>query len=557
MFDLDIPPLRLKYRDDVEVDLLPLLYVGGAECNARKVQAELLAKKFGEPISIRLDLVKKIYDVLDGRLTAGSSIYSTKSNYSNIRRLYTWADNQNLHPTADNITKLFLDWTDALIHQQRVGNSASKSSVFNAASKVSSVLNEILNIETGLLNMSRLRKDRYLPKSSSTRSEKQNITSLTEIGHLLLDITKALDAPTIMGRLPVVINLRSGLALQEWNRLTPDHQLRPTSRNTVAKSRKLRDLNPSIESRRPLINLRLEAELLIFISQTGMNLGQAHLLTISKFSYQSDSEGYLVRRVYKNRRGGEVVFHIYSEYRVHFEAFLAWRSEFFDSDETLLFPIRSHFNRPSHLPPNFGAIKKRCANLEIAFIGPRELRKSRINWLIRQSTPEAIVASMHQHSEATLLQSYLRPNHQVAVVELSRFMSSIDKSQPTPGPGACNSATPIKIIAEDISSPEPDCVNPAGCLFCAHQRDIQSLDHVWSLMSFRYCKTLELCKTIPNKNQLHPAELTIRNIGERLDNLKSQLPQSEKWIEEAEMRIAEGEYHPAWDIYIRMLELSA
>lgn len=557
MFRSGTNQFRLVYNDNVELTFEPLLYVGGAECDRRQVEDAIKLGALGRPHPERVGLVTKIYDVLESRLVAGASFYTIKSNHTGIRRLYAWADKHNIHPTTDNIGKLFLDWTDALIHLQRVGNKATKSSVFSAAAKVSTVLNEILNLETGLLNMSRLRKDRYLKKYSSAGAEKQSLSSLLEFGHLLLDITAALDKPTILGHLPVIIALRTGETLEEWNRRIPDHKLKPSRRNAEANARKHRDLNPTVESRRPFINLRLEAELLIFISQTGMNLSEAHRLTISKFSYQSDSEGYQVRRVYKNRRGGEVIFHIYSEYRVHFEAFLAWRKEFFDSSEDLLFPIRSHFNRPSHLPPNFGAMKKRCANLGIVYHGPRELRKSRVNWLIRQSVTEDVVASMHQHSEATLIQNYLRPNHQIAVVEISRFMNSIDKSLRSPGPGLCETSNPIRVVPHDNRSPEPDCINPAGCLFCAHQRDVESFDHVWSLISYRFCKALELSKSNPRSQQQHPAALAMSNITHRLDNIIRNLPSAQSWIDEAEMRITEGEYHPAWDIFIQLMEHSA
>jgi hypothetical protein len=115
-------------------------------------------------------------------------------------------------------------------------------------------------------------------------------------------------------------------------------------------------------TRHPLFNLRIEAELLIFIAQTGMNLAQANQLTVGKFTYQSYEEGYKVRRIYKNRRQGEVEFTVYSEYRIHFETYLKWRSAILEGlDDERLFPLTTPGRRRApDASPHFASIRKRC-----------------------------------------------------------------------------------------------------------------------------------------------------------------------------------------------------
>lgn len=97
---------------------------------------------------------------------------------------------------------------------------------------------------------------------------------------------------------------------------------------------------------------------------------------------------------------------------------------------------------------------------------------------------------------------------------------------------------------------KPDCLTPSGCLFCTHQRDIDSLDHVWSLVTYRLLKSFELKaegKTASKKVlPQHPAELVIDRLTSKLNFIQSSSPRREKWLMEALLRIEEGRYHPTW-----------
>jgi len=297
---------------------------------------------------------------------------------------------------------------------------------------------------------------------------------------------------------------------------------------------------------------------LIFIAQTGMNLAQAFKLRVGKFSYQSHLDGYHVRRIYKGRKRGEVEFDIYSEYRNIFERYLAWRKVFFpNEDDGLLFPLCSPQGRSCDVAPACNAIKKRTAVLGIKFFGARALRKTRVNWLMRRSRDPALTADMHQHTEETLLRQYHQPHHQAAIVEISRFISASDPALAGPGPGACIGAAPTPI--QDIShvAPIPDCISPAGCLFCTHQRDIDSEDHTWSLASYRYYKSLELVRHRPHQGSKSPlpAEAVIDRVTTKLKYISASSEVRNLWVSESLARVDEGDFHPKWDGFIRLTEL--
>ena len=316
----------------------------------------------------------------------------------------------------------------------------------------------------------------------------------------------------------------------------------------------------TLRTRTPLVNLRIESELLMFIAQTGMNLQQAHTLRVEQFHYTSHLDGYQVRS-YKNRRNGEVLFEIYADYRVWFERYLEWRSEWFPMEpDGLLFPLVRSGGRLEEEAPQFTNLTRICREFGLPLVRPRQLRGSRINWLLRESQNPQQVAELAQHTVETLIRVYADPHPQVAMVEITRFHAQTDPSLSPPAPGRCVSAEPVPIHAMPRNAPRPDCVNAAGCLFCTQHRDIESEDHVWSLSSLRHLKSIELARYRPpslGKQTVPapPALLVIDRLTAKLRFFEESSDLRKFWVEESRMRIAEGDYHPAWDGFIRLAEL--
>jgi hypothetical protein len=497
-----------------------------------------------------------IRDFILGRLTDGTSRFTVHEWLKEIKNFYKWCDSIQEDLKSENAVVLYLEWTASLsekIHLTR----ASIRTAYDKAHKVGLVLDDALELETSLIRQSRLRKPRG--KLIATL-DKQNLEDTLKFGIALTDVCNQLTGEVIRGKLPVIIKFRGGKTVEEWARLIPSDRLKAFSQTTVAsklaKVKKARDLwesDTSLRTRKSIANIRIEAELLIFIAQTGMNLSQVQNLRVGQFSYSSHANGYLVSRVYKGRKGGEVHFPIYSEYRPFFERYLSWlKAMALYVEEGRLFPLISM--GAVHSVPAFRSTKRICSKLDLRFIGPASLRKSRINWLARQTGSVELTAEMAQHSRQTLLRNYLQPNHQIAVAEITRFHHRTDPTYAPPAPGLCISVSPVPEVGVHENTPKPDCISPAGCMFCVHHRDIDSSDHVWSLMSYRQLKILELSAYRPSADslQIHPARLVIERITEKLASFGSDNELQNSWLIEGAARIEEGHFHPMWDGFLQL-----
>ncbi|WP_454838356.1 hypothetical protein [Pseudomonas mohnii] len=532
--------------------LTGLLYSGASALRMDLASSLIQKGDFGKPIYSRLELVIKLHDNLLADLAAGRSRYTVRARIHSLKRFYAWSDAQQINLTVENVQKQFHVWTEHLKYESKVRKTISSYSIYILASRVAVSIQNALELDSRLLYKSGIKKNRK--RKLSTRSEKQNLIETFEMGAFLVDIANSLDRKNINERLPVTIDLRDGRKLVEWCGKRQTGKIKASSEPKRIAQREKALTDTSWAARYPLLNLRMVAELLIFIAQTGMNLAQAYKVKTGKFSYKSDRSGYSVRRIFKDRAKSSVEFHIYSEYRTHFEAYLDWRKYFFGDDPNgLLFPIASPRSRAG--APLFKEIRNRCAKLGIRFIAARELRNTRANWLLRRSKDTSITAEMNQHTESTLLREYIRPNHQIAIVEISRFIHEIDPALAPPGPGGCVNPSPMAREQPSANAPTPDCSNPAGCLFCVHQRDIKSLDHIWSLTTYRHLKTLEIASYKLEAIDSHPASATITEITRRLEYFKAIEDSSSSWIEEAELRILEGDYHPNWEFFVKLMEI--
>ena len=170
--------------------------------------------------------------------------------------------------------------------------------------------------------------------------------------------------------------------------------------------------------------------------------------------------------------------------------------------------------------------------------------------MLRRTNDPELTANEKQHSIGTLLNVYEKPSQQRAMVQVSNFWSKHDPSMLAAGPGSCVGKHPELLPDVHTNVTKPDCKTPAGCLFCNHQRDIDSLDHVWSLASFRLLKSFELAgqrdpvsKRVPSK---HPALLTIERITDKLEFIAKSSQIRDEWVKEALIRVEEGRYHSDW-----------
>lgn len=556
---LTFPDVKVGVKE-AQWDLRPLLYKGGAKALVYKVGAMIDAGTLGIPILERITLVLKIHETISDQLASGGAKSTAFSRITLVRYLFRWSDETGNCLSLVDVEATYHHWTDHLLHRVRVVKDLTECGAYNYGSAVGMVIDRVLERRTPILLTTRLKKPKRKKISRGIHADKQNLEETFSFGQALLDICDGLSINALWGPLPVQITLRTQQTLVEWSGLMPPEELRwfnPQTSQQHFNAKKAPQLRAAysedrtLRTRFSLVNLRIEAEMLIFMCQTGMNLSQAHQLRYEQFSFKSIINGFEARS-YKHRRGGSVLFEIFDDYKQVFKRYLAWRNEVFPDDpDGLLFPLIRKGGRTEDNAPSFDRVRKTCKKLGLVFIGPQKLRNTRVNWLLRRSRDPDLTAEMDQHTKQTLLNVYEEPNLPVTMSEVTRFWQLHDPANDPPAPGVCIGSSPSPVEDIPAEATPPDCLTPSGCLWCQHQRDIDSLDHVWSLISFRFLKSQELARYIPpvlskTPPRSHPADLAIKRITAKLHYFKQSSELRTQWVEECLVRIDEGNYHPNW-----------
>ncbi|MCX7193924.1 MAG: site-specific integrase [Proteobacteria bacterium] len=561
--DLTFPFVKLGSRV-APWDLRPLLYKGGAAAHVTKVAALIATGKLGSPRVKRIELVEKIHEEILAAMTYGGSKNTAETSLLVFRYFFKWADSEGYSLTLNNVVRNYVRWSDHLLHRVRVTKDLLQMSAYTQARSLGSLLDKALERGRPIITSTRLTQPPSRKSARGVEADKQNLQDTFAFGHMLLDIMDGLTLDALWGKLPVRIPFRTGQELVEWSRLRPPEKKRLTNpqnrrqRLSIKSSTKIRsnyEADRTLRTRFSLANLRIEAELLFFIAQTGMNRAQAHQLKIRHFSYSSTIDGYQVRD-YKHRRRGEVLFEIFSGYKALFENYLRWRKSVFPNDSNgLLFPLVRTGGRAEDKPPSWDRIKNSCKKLGIRFIPPSQLRNTRINWFLRRSGDTDLTAEQAQHSKQTLIHLYEEPNLHRTMTEVVRYWQAADPIIIPPAPGICT-GSPMPVDNIQLGTTKPDCIHPSGCLWCEYHRDVDSFDYVWSASSFRHLKSIELVKYHPPQKHLptHPALYAIERLSDKLRWFQHSNDVRKGWVEESLARVEEGDYHPTWGELIQSIE---
>lgn len=304
--------------------------------------------------------------------------------------------------------------------------------------------------------------------------------------------------------------------------------------------------------------------MLIFIAQTSMNLAQAQALKHEKLRNYVEGDMVAYVRAYKGRCQGEVVFRAFRSYRAHFARYLDWLDVCFPDQQELLFPIVSLQTRNTWKSQGFQKLKDELIGVGVPFFGPMILRRVKANWLSERIGNRSISVEAIQHLESTNA-SYQRPNVSRAMGEISEFNRTIEQAFASAGPGQCSAPfQPWQISTSTVNTPIPDCANPAGCLFCVNHQDIESFDYMWSLASYRALKVLETAnhRNAPSpssaaiEEERPPAAQAADQALKKMKELGAVSQVAAGWIKEAEERVREGNFHPTWAGFIRVMELA-
>lgn len=573
MLDVTIPDLTFPMvdygRTETPWDLRVLLYKGGAKENPKTVLNQIADGKLGRPLRERIELVKSLHEEMTARLVGGCAKVSAFNTFRGLREFVAWANEFDQSLTLESVEDTFRQWCDYLRNRALL-KAIKNNTAYTMALMVSSILDAVLTRSQPLIATTRLRRHKRGQRTVSVAADKESLTDTFAFGQLCLDVIDSLPYEAIYGPLPVMVRLRDGQEIKLWSCLR-DHAkvaaLQPGYKNkadtqNVLRQRAIWEEDRTLRTRYPLINLRLMAELMVFLGQTGMNLSQAQNLLMTQYSYKSCIDGYEVRD-YKERRRGEVLFTIHAEYKEVFADYLAWREKIFGSTSDRLFPFIRERGALETSPVYFNVLRNGiCKPMGIAFVSPQKLRNIRVNWCLRRSRDPGLTAEQAQHTKETLLRVYEKPSSQVAQVEIIQFWKKNDPRlggtlMPCPAPGSCD-GVPEAMQGLPPESPKPDCMNPSGCLFCTRHRDIDSEDYVWSTASMRYLNTIILPRFRPptegKADSAGHVQMVLDVLTAKLKWFSDSNAKRKAWVDESLEKLAEGDNHVYWRYLIESAE---
>ncbi len=552
-------------------DLKVLLYKNATSVRRDKVMKRIDNGDFGNRLPERATLVMKLYDMLMGLLISGSSHRTIKTYLEQVWKFFAAIDKNNLPCTEEEIVSSFKIWTEYLLARVNQKKDLSHFTAYKTASIIANIIAKTLSLPGSkpghsLMLNTRLSRPNKNKPVLGTQADKQNLANTFQFGRILTAICHSLDLATVRGPVPIKIKLSEEKVITiAGNLKDPDLDVstieNPAVRRTAILKRQALPDDVSlfeVNKRSNILNLRIEAELLIFLAQTGMNLAQAVLLKSEDYRWQTNGEDYDVFRVYKGRRQGESIFSCYNTYREHLQNYLKWLNDTgFKSLDDRLFPLLSRgMVRSTASKTTLSSVKNLFKKNELTFINPSELRNTRVNWLIRHTDDISLTASQMGHTADVLVRDYLRPHHQRATSEIISFHNDYDPSLAAPGPGVCvGKSHPQSISQASKDAPVPDCISPEGCIFCTHHKDIMSYDYCWKLASHLRIKKIELGEYKPsNKNYTHPACLVIDRLNLKLEAIAKSSSIRDQWVINARDSIRAGNYHPQWSGFINLLE---
>lgn len=576
MLDRVVPDLLIRSipsgsRGDGR-DLRRFLYRGAAGKNGRQDVDDRIGRgELGPPLTERLELLELIHARLED---APVSAHSKLAWYGQVSCFIQWLDCRSDAPRLTQATAkaLFVDYADHLQQRVKIIKDLKQRSAYAMVNLLAHVLGPVLDPEAplahrALRDLTSISIPKSLKRSRGIQVDKQRLDDTFKFGHFLSDVCAKLTIEAVRGPLPLQIAVADGsrtldLSSRRFNLdLVPEKILDKGRRERAIRARA--PLPPDIDAkdaRSWLINLRIHAEMLIFIAQSGMNLAQVKDLPRAEYRWQTHDEDYIVRAVYKARRQGVAKFIVFRAYRDHFNRYLAWLDALgLNEEDGRLFPCLYVFQVPAaYLLPGFHALRACCKTLSIPFVGPRLLRKTRINWLLRRSRDPDMSAQMAAHTKETLLRVYEEGDLQSASQEIGAYHAKTDPAlsgQRTFPACLRGDRAPSPLPETPKEAPQPDCVTPEGCLWCEHLRDVLAPDYCWRLASHRQLKSLEVALFNPPTSQpLHPGYLVIDRVSMKLKAIAARSSVCAGWVKDAEERVREGDYHPRWAELIEIIE---
>lgn len=344
--------------------------------------------------------------------------------------------------------------------------------------------------------------------------------------------------------------------------------LKYLSRNSLNKANEnLQSANEDKYHKRRLdaATFALQAFIMLFSANTGMNLGQINAIKWSNdFEIKKDRQGF---KGIKNRSNGKIVeFYISNKFYPTFNKFLLLRKYILESTDTKNYPTLFFkvTNRKLHdcemnISTYFNNRVHNCFGVDIK-VTTRMWRALKADWLVR-NTDINIAATILQNKTETTLKHYTSGSQISHENELSSFFRNYKTSLI-----AKPNQHTDKIIAGNcikIHTPRPiketslqlDCNIPESCLFCDKYRVHADTVDLKKLLSMKY--VLELSLHLAH-NQSH-YEKSARYAIDRIDTITETIIKNmNTHSDEIELIISEvsqeGNLTKYWNMKLKMLE---
>lgn len=530
-------------QERIPLTLRSCLYVNGAGCNARKFEEYRQGNVLGLPVTARIPLVYALHTELNGIVSSGGSLRTLEGGLSRVRAFYTYSDELGIDPTKANACNLYCGWVKSLYKEVDSGK-AQESGYYGKASGLATLLGNA----TGLgRNFFVLNAGLTAPskKTAFPEVDKQSLGNAKRFIDDLMDIRNCLGIEAFQRPLPVQLKMSDGQEIRLWSGLTQHEQLLP---------HKLADV--SLRIRYAIYNVRAETELMLFISQTSMNLSDAAKLKFQELKLYTVGDSFEAR-AYKGRKQGEVVFAAYSEYKPYFLDFLTFRKNLNIGEHTdLLFGKLPQAGRSVSDNPNPRSLPKLMKRLGRPFIVAGELRKTRQNWLARKAGDPALAAEIGQHDLETFGRYYERPNHQTAATEWSNYYRNSSKAKRAAFVGECT-GQPIPVAELPAGFEKPNCVNPNLCIFCISYKGIKTYSYIWSIVSYRVLREREKLVSLRSNADVSGLDSTISRLDQIISAFETAGKKCAGWLAKATQQTQAGNYHARWSGFIHLLEVAS
>lgn len=540
--DLTITHHRIENPKSSVWDLTSLIHIGGYKLSKRRRTSK--TNKSLKKLAIKyhqISIVIRLKEHAEALLDSGVAVRTIGVVTGNLKRLFDYLDDNSIRfNSVDNIRQALFEYSEyqyTRANLKQIKHQTAYNSVVTTAWFLNGAF-EDLNFK---IVHTRLKTETKSRRVMSREAEKVMLVDARKLARFCFEITKNFDPKSLRsGLLPILVEANN----QQIN-------LTPARKKAVEVDKNFKQTNAYVA-----FNYRVTAEVFLFLGMTIQNQAPTYNLKRLAFAFKPIGDTYEVRE-YKNRRGGEVLFKIPKPYKESFEKYLSFLDEYATESEWL-FPYLEKFKgfrkRTDSETAKFGRL---CLRYQIPWVKPSAFRKIGENILMRLANDEKTASDYANHAISTFRQSYEFPSLQRGMIEIGRFW---DRSDPLnhgqPKVSLFNSpCSGVPQLINDATNklPVPDCVTPSGCIGCMNYRDEDSFEYVWGLHSFKFLKIVE--SSLYLTNQEKPSNIAIDWVNMKIDWFKnSDKAEHREWVEEADVRISEGDYHPTWSRKIEQFE---